>query len=302
MSLDPHDLYEVELDLPELGSPVLIQALDGFVDAGSARRLAREHLMSSHGSRILATFDVDTLLDYRARRPAMTFDVDHWADYAEPVLALHLLHDAEGTPFLLLAGPEPDFQWERFVAAVRHLVERFGVSLSVGMNAIPMAVPHTRPLGIIAHASRSELVAGDERWVGTVQVPSSAGHLMEYRLGQAGHDAAGFAVAVPHYLSDATYPAAAVALLGSVAGISGLSLDTTALELSAQEIRSQVDAQIEGSEEVTAVVRALEVQYDAYLAGAQRSLLAEMGGSLPTADELGDELERYLAQQSEDGA
>ena len=301
MNLDPQDLYELEPDLPELGSPVLIQALDGFVDAGSARRLAREHLLSSHGSRILATFDVDALLDYRARRPTMTFDVDHWADYAEPVLALHLLHDAEGTPFLLLAGPEPDFQWERFVAAVRQLVERFGVSLSVGMNAIPMAVPHTRPLGMIAHASRSELVAGDERWIGTVQVPSSAGHLIEYRLGQAGHDAAGFAVAVPHYLSDATYPAAAVALLSSVAGISGLSLDTTALELSAQEIRAQVDAQIEGSDEVTAVVRALEVQYDAYLAGAQRSLLAEMGGSLPTADELGDELERYLAQQSEDG-
>ena len=302
MNLDPQDLYELEPDLPELGSPVLIQALDGFVDAGSARRLAREHLLSSHGSRILATFDVDALLDYRARRPTMTFDVDHWADYAEPVLALHLLHDAEGTPFLLLAGPEPDFQWERFVAAVRQLVERFGVSLSVGMNAIPMAVPHTRPLGMIAHASRSELVAGDERWIGTVQVPSSAGHLIEYRLGQAGHDAAGFAVAVPHYLSDATYPAAAVALLSSVAGISGLSLDTTALELSAQEIRAQVDAQIEGSDEVTAVVRALEVQYDAYLAGAQRSLLAEMGGSLPTADELGEELERYLAQQSEDGA
>ena len=110
MNLDPQDLYELEPDLPELGSPVLIQALDGFVDAGSARRLAREHLLSSHGSRILATFDVDALLDYRARRPAMTFDIDHWADYAEPVLALHLLHDAEGTPFLLLAGPEPDFQ------------------------------------------------------------------------------------------------------------------------------------------------------------------------------------------------
>ena len=302
MNLDPQDLYELEPDLPELGSPVLIQALDGFVDAGSARRLAREHLLSSHGSRILATFDVDALLDYRARRPAMTFDIDHWADYAEPVLALHLLHDAEGTPFLLLAGPEPDFQWERFVAAVRQLVERFGVSLSVGMNAIPMAVPHTRPLGIIAHASRSELVAGDERWVGTVQVPSSAGHLLEFRLGQVGHDAAGFAVAVPHYLSDATYPAAAVALLDSVAGISGLSLDTAALVLSADEIRTQVDAQVEGSEEVGVVVRALEVQYDAYLAGAQRSLLAEMGGSLPTADELGDELERYLAQRTEDGA
>lgn len=231
--LDPQDLYELAADLPELGGPVLVQALDGFVDAGGAKRIAREHLLSVHGSRVVATFDVDALLDYRARRPAMTFAEDHWADYADPQLAIHLAHDVEGTAFLVLAGPEPDVQWEAFTTAVRTLVERLGVRTTVGMNAIPMAVPHTRPLGVIAHATRPETVAGYERWVGTVQVPSSAGHLLEYRLGQAGHDAAGFAVAVPHYLADAEYPAAALSLLGSVALLSGLTFSTDALESAA---------------------------------------------------------------------
>ncbi|MGI8537003.1 MAG: PAC2 family protein [Mycobacteriales bacterium] len=302
MSRDPQEIFVLATDLPELGSPVLIQALDGFVDAGAAKRLVREHLLSTHESRVVATFDVDTLLDYRARRPMMTFDIDHWSDYADPLLAVHLLYDTDGTAFLLLAGPEPDVQWEAFIAAVGLLVEQLGVRLTVGLNAIAMAVPHTRPLGIIAHASRSELVAGNERWVGTVQVPSSAGHLLEYRLGQAGRDAAGFAVAVPHYLAEAAYPAAAVTLLDSVATLTGLSLSTASLEESAREVRTEVDRQVGDAEEVTAVVQALEVQYDAYLAGAKRSLLAEMGGSLPTADELGDELERYLAQQAEDGS
>jgi len=302
VSRDPEELYVLATDLPHLESPVLIQALDGFVDAGSAKRLAREHLLSAHESQVVATFDVDTLLDYRARRPMMTFDIDHWSDYADPQLALHLLYDAEGTAFLLLAGPEPDVRWEAFTAAVVRLVEQLGVRLTVGLNAIAMAVPHTRPLGIISHASRPELVAGNERWVGTVQVPSSAGHLLEYRLGQTGRDAAGFAVAVPHYLSEAAYPAAAVSLLDSVATLTGLSLSTTQLEESAREVRTEVDRQVGDAEEVTAVVQALEVQYDAYLAGAKRSLLAEMGGALPTADELGDELERYLAQQAEDGS
>jgi len=302
VSRDPSELYVVEPDLPELASPVLIQALDGFVDAGSAKRLAREHLLSTHESRVVATFDVDTLLDYRARRPLMTFDIDHWSDYADPQLALHLLHDAAGTPFLVLAGPEPDVQWEAFIAAVRLLVEQLGVRLTVGLNAIPMAVPHTRPLGIISHASRSELVAGNERWVGTVQVPSSAGHLLEYRLGQAGHDAAGFAVAVPHYLSDTGYPAASLALLQSVSELTGLALSTGPLEESARQVAAEIDKQVSASEEVVTVVQALEVQYDAYLAGAKRSLLNEMGGSLPTADELGAELETFLAQQAEDGS
>ncbi|CAN5129276.1 PAC2 family protein [soil metagenome] len=235
---DPHELYELEPDLPQLDGPVLVQAMDGFVDAGSARRLAREQLLQAHGSRVVATFDVDALLDYRARRPLMTFDEDHWAHYADPQLAVHLAHDAQGTPFLVLAGPEPDIRWEAFTVAVTTLVAELGVSTTVGLNAIPMAVPHTRPLGIIAHASRPELVAGHERWVGTVQVPSTAGHLLEYRLGQAGRDAAGFAVAVPHYLAEAEYPPAALALLGSVSALTGLSFE---LDTAGVTVRAQVD-------------------------------------------------------------
>ena len=301
MSPDPRELYVLEPDLPDLGSPVLIQALDGFIDAGAAKRLAREHLLSTHGGQLVATFDVDALLDYRARRPAMTFDEDHWVDYANPTLAVHLLHDADGTAFLVLAGPEPDIRWEAFIAGVRQLVSDLGVRLTIGLNAIPMAVPHTRPLGMIAHATRPDLVAGHEKWVGNVQVPSSAGHLLELRLGQAGHDAAGFAVAVPHYLAETEYPAAAVALLESVSGLSGLSLPAGPLLTEALAVRNQVDEQISGSEEVANIVRALEDQYDSYLKGSRRSLLAEMGGSLPTADQLGDELERFLAEQVEDG-
>ncbi|MCW2616271.1 MAG: proteasome protein [Frankiales bacterium] len=296
---DPRDLFDLELDLPELDAPVLVQALDGFVDAGAAKRLAREALLTAHGSRVVATFDVDALLDYRARRPLMTFDEDHWADYADPQLALHLAHDAEGTAFLVLAGPEPDVHWELFLAAVQLLVEQLGVRLTVGLNAIPMAVPHTRPLGVIAHASRPETIASYEKWVGTVQVPSSAGHLLEYRLGQAGKDAAGFAVAVPHYLADTSYAPASLALLGSVAGLSGLRFDTSALEEAAGQVQAQIDAQVAASEEVAAVVTALEGQYDAYRSGSSRSLLADMGGALPTADELGDELERFLAEQAD---
>jgi hypothetical protein len=297
----PDPLYDLEPELPDLTGAVLVQALDGFVDAGAAKRLAREHLLSTHGERVVARFDVDALLDYRARRPAMTFDEDHWSAYADPSLALHLAHDAAGRPFLVLAGPEPDVRWEAFTSAVRELVERLGVRETVGLNAIPMAVPHTRPLGVIAHATDPQRVAAHEKWVGTVQVPSSAGHLLELRLGQAGHDAAGFAVAVPHYLAEAEYPAAAVSLLGRVSDLTGLSFDTAALESAARDVLVQVDETVAGSDEVRAVVEALERQYDAFRAGSGRSLLAEMGGALPSADEIGDELERFLAEQAGEG-
>ena len=295
--LDPAELFELADDLPTLAAPVLVEALDGFIDAGSARRLARQHLLATLDSRIVATFDVDQLFDYRARRPAMVFAADHWESYDTPQLALHLLHDPEGTPFLLLAGPEPDVQWERFTAAVRMLIDHFGVRLTVGLNAIPMAVPHTRPVGVIAHGTRPELLAGHQPWISTVQVPASAGHLLEHRLGQEGLDAMGFAVHVPHYVSEMDYPAAAEVLLNSVAVVAGLILPTDALQEAATTTRTSIDAQVAQSSEVASVVSALENQYDAFVAGRGSSLLAEGGSGLPTADELGAELERFLAQQ-----
>jgi hypothetical protein len=297
--LDPRELFEVEPDLPVLDAPVLVQALDGFVDAGAAKRLAREHLLLG-GSRVLARFDADQLHDYRARRPLMVFAEDHWESYADPELAVHLVEDAAGTPFLVLAGPEPDVQWERFVAAVQLLVEQLGVRLTVGLNSIPMAVPHTRPVGVIGHGSRPELAGDGDRWVGTVQVPGTAGHLLEHRLAQAGRDSAGFAVAVPHYLADTEYPAASVVLLDSLARLTGLSLATDDLVSAALSTREVLDAQIAESPEVTAVVHALEQQYDAFQAGRERSLLGSDSTSLPTADELGAELERFLAEQGRD--
>jgi predicted ATP-grasp superfamily ATP-dependent carboligase len=296
---DPQDLYRLIGEVPDLGRPVLIQALTGFVDAGSAGRLAREQLLTSLESQIVAVFDIDALLDYRSRRPTMMFVEDHWESYEEPVLALHLLRDRSNTPFLLLAGPEPDLLWERFTAAVIDLMDRFSVRLSVGFNAIPMAVPHTRPTGITAHASRRELIAGYEPWLRRVQVPGSAGHLLEFRLGQQGRDAMGFAVHVPHYLAQTDYPAAAERLLTAVSKATGLLLPTEELRAAAEVARAEIDQQIAQAEEAASVVRSLERQYDEFLRGQEEtSLLAERSGPLPTADELGAELERFLAEQT----
>lgn len=296
--LDPGELYELAPDLPDLGRPVLVQALDGFVDAGAVRQLVRSHLFATLEHRVVATFDVDQLFDYRARRPLMTFDEDRWTAYDAPVLALHQLTDASGTPFLLLSGPEPDVMWDRFVAAIRQLIEQLGVRLTVGLNAIPMAVPHTRPVGMTAHGTRPELVPSAERWIQTVLVPASAGNVLEYRLGQAGHDAVGFAVHVPHYVAQMEFAPAAEALLEAVVKASGLDLPSDSLRTAAEATRTSIAEQIAQSPEVAAGVQALEEQYDAFVRGSGRGLLAAGTTQLPTADEIGAELERFLAQQA----
>lgn len=300
--LDPHELYELSDDLPDLGQPVLIQALTGFVDAGSATRLAREQLLTSLEARPIARFDVDQLFDYRSRRPVMTFIEDHWADYDAPALELHLLRDDDETPFLLLTGPEPDVQWERFVAAVAALCARLEVRLTVGLNSIPMAVPHTRPSGVTAHATRRDLISGYEPWLQKVQVPAGVGHLLEYRLGERGRDALGFAAHVPHYVAQTEYPAAAEALLAAVSRSTGLLLPRDGLRAAAEVVRVEIDRQVAQTEEAATLVQALEEQYDAFARGrGEKSLLAPETGPLPTADELGAELERFLAEQTRPG-
>ena len=309
--LDPSEIYEVDPQVADRlaqltvhlsdGGPVLVHAVRGFVDAGSAGQLAADHIREELETTRLVTFDVDQLLDYRSRRPLMTFDATTWSAYSEPQLAVDLVRDADGVPFLLLHGVEPDVQWERFAAAVRQLVERFDVPLTIGVHGIPMGVPHTRPLSATAHATRPELVADHTSWFGTVQVPASANALLEYRLGQSGHDAMGFALHVPHYLAQSPFPLASQAALRNVERATGLDLRVAALDQAVREANEEIDRQVQASDEVAAVVHALEEQYDSFTRSIGRTSLLAESTEIPTADELGEEFERFLASQGPDG-
>jgi predicted ATP-grasp superfamily ATP-dependent carboligase len=296
-------MYELEFPAPQLSSadgrgPVLVHALEGFSDAGHAIKLAAEHLKSSLETELVASFAIDELLDYRSRRPLMTFKTDHFTHYDDPQLNLYALRDSVGTPFLLLAGMEPDLKWERFITAVRLLAERLGVRRTIGLGAMPMAVPHTRPVTLTAHANNPELIAEHTPWVGEVQVPGSVSNLLEYRMSQHGHEVMGFTVHVPHYLAQTDYPEAAMALIEHAAGASSLDIPATGLTEAAAEIRVKIDEQVEGSPEVAQVVAALERQYDAFVAAQENRSLLARDEDLPSGDELGAEFERFLAEQA----
>ncbi len=301
----PDRMYRLEFPAPQVLSsdgrgPVLIHALEGFSDAGHAVRLAAEHLKEALTGELVASFAIDDLLDYRSRRPMMTFKTDHFTHYEDPQLNLYALRDSTGTPFLLLAGLEPDLQWERFVTAVRLLAERLGVRRTIGLGTIPMAVPHTRPVSMTAHSNDRSLIADHQPWVGEVQVPSSVSNLLEFRMAQHGHEAVGYTVHVPHYLAQTDYPAAAEALLDQVAKSAGLELPLSTLNEAAATVRSKIDEQVEASPDIAGVVEALERQYDAFVAAQENRSLLARDEDLPSGEELGAEFERFLAQHAED--
>ena len=298
--LDPRELYsfETDTDVSALRASVLVVAFGGYLDAGGTQRLLVDHLLSTLQHSVVATFDIDQLFDYRGRRPVMTFERDRWTAYEDPTLVLYRVLDDEGVPFLLLSGREPDYQWERVVEAVRGLIDRFGVSLTVTVYGIPMAVPHTRPLWVSAHATHDYLVHGRDSVFGTVKVPAGAQNLLELRLGEAGHQAVGYAVHVPHYVAQSDYPAAALAGLENLIAATGLALPDAALQIAAADTQRAIAAEVAKTEDAPQVVEALEEQYDGFVAGRQRkALLAGDDSLIPTADELGAEIEQFLRQQ-----
>jgi hypothetical protein len=297
---DPATYVHIVDDVPELAAlergPVLVHCLEGFLDAGNAAGLATRHLLSQSSGRVVASFDIDAFYDYRARRPPMTFFENRYEGYETPRLVVRLNHDSLGTPYLLMHGPEPDTHWDAFAGAVRTVVESLGVRLTVALGAVPMAVPHTRPVMLTNHATQPDLLIAENVWKGQIRVPASAQALLELRLGEWGHPAMGFVAHIPHYVAQLDYPAAAATMLESVEVVTGLQWELGDLEAAGQEKLAEIAAQIEDSAEVRDVVTGLEQQYDAFhRPDVDDTLpLAEEQG-LPTGEELGAELERFLA-------
>ncbi|MEC5199914.1 hypothetical protein RCH21_002153 [Arthrobacter sp. PL16] len=297
--LDPRTLYNINTDIFDdattKGLPLLM-SLTGFMDAGHVVSQVSEELLEVLEHELVAEFDADQLMDYRGRRPRITFVEDHLTDYQPHRLELHRLHDGLGEPFLLLTGVEPDLQWERFASAVVGLVKELEVSLISWVHAIPMPVPHTRPIGVTMHGNRSDLIDGMSAWRPTVEVQASIGHVLEMRLIEAGNDVVGHVIHVPHYLADAEYPPAAVAGLEYLGATARLVLPTDRLRETGRDVERQIARQVGNSAEVQSVVSSLEQRYDEHADGAERrSLLVKENSELASADELGAAVEAYLA-------
>lgn len=300
---NPSDLYRFETDAQPLERRpgALIVLLGAFIDAGNIQRILGTHLVDTSDAEVVATFDVDALLDYRGRRPAMVFDRNRWEAYADPSMVLYRMTDRDGQTYYLLTGPEPDFQWERTVEAIRQLIQLLGITLVVTSHGIPMGVPHTRPVGMTAHATDPRLVGDKESPFGQVQVPASFPALLELRLGEAGRDALGFAIHVPQYLAQSEWAEGALAALNAITDATGLNLPNDDLIAKAGSNNREIAAELEDNAEAGQIVSALEQQYDAFVEGQERpSLLATEAEDLPSADELGADIEAFLRNVSDD--
>ncbi len=272
----------------EVDSPVLVVCMEGWVDAGLGAATATATLLGSMTTEVAATFDVDDLIDQRARRPMMHVKDGINTGLTWPQIELRVGEDGAGKAVAVLIGPEPDLRWRPFIAAVAELAGSLGARLAVGLGAFPSPAPHTRPVRLISTSTSPDLATLMGSIDGTLDVPAGIESAMELGLAGAGIPAVGLWARVPHYVAGMPYPAASAALLDGLALVAGLSIDSTELWAAAEVTRKRVDELIAQSEAHTAMVRQLEEQVDTTEGGSLGP------GQIPSGDELGEELERYL--------
>jgi proteasome assembly chaperone (PAC2) family protein len=277
---------------PPLEDPVLVVAMEGWIDAGMAAATATTALLETLPHQLLATFDSDALIDHRARRPVLRIVNGVHAGLHWPEIRLEAATSRTGRSVLLLMGPEPDMRWHHFTAEVVTLARRLGVTQVIGLGAFPAPVPHTRPVRLAATASTGDLAAEVGFLPVTIDVPAGAQAALEHAFGEVGLPSIGLWARVPHYASAMPYPAAAAALLDEMARLAHLEVDTKALVAAGQATFGQIEQLVAASEDHQAMVHQLERQHDAEEEAAPNSF-----GPLPSGDELAAELERFLRGQ-----
>jgi len=263
-------------------APAIVAAFDGWVDAAGASTAAAERIAGAGAT--LATFDPDLLYDYRSRRPVLDIVDGTLTELTWPELGIRHTRGG-GRDLLVFTGPEPDFRWREIAQEVLELALRLGVVEWVSLGAIPAGVPHTRPVPILATASKPGLLHGDERQGpdGLLRVPSAALNAIEMAFLESGIPTVGFYAQVPHYVGG-SFPAATIALLEHAGRHLGVTVALGDLPDEAAATKARIDAAVESDEESRAYVTRLEA-----MAGEE---------GLPSGDELASEIERFLRGQA----
>ncbi|MGD0944235.1 MAG: PAC2 family protein [Acidimicrobiales bacterium] len=287
---DPSSLYRLREE-PVPPSPVLVVALEGWVDAGLAGATAMTSLLDGIDTRIYALFDTEELLDQRARRPKLRIADGINEELEWPQVELRVGTDPLGAGVAMLVGPEPDMRWQSFADAVGELATALDVRLLVGLAGFPAGAPHTRPVKLAATASDGQLAKQVGFIPGSIEVPAGIQAVIERSCTNRGIASVGLWARVPHYVAAMPFPAASLALLEGLAGLSGLVIETGPLAEAAEAARAKIDELIAQSADHQAMVRQLEEQIDE-LEG--RALVDFDDRVVPSGDEIAAELERYL--------
>ena len=203
------EIFEVHQEAV-LREPILVVALEGWVDAGLGATTAISTLLGQGHTEPIVTFNGEHFLDQRARRPVARIVNGITTDLSWPRTVVRQGSDESGRDMLFLVGPEPDFHWRAFTDAVVGLARSWRVRMVVGLGAFPAPAPHTRPvkLAATAPAESANLIEQVGIVQGELEVPAGVLAALEMAFGANGTPAVSLWARVPHYVAGMPFPEA----------------------------------------------------------------------------------------------
>jgi proteasome assembly chaperone (PAC2) family protein len=281
---------------PELKRPVLIAAFRGWNDGGQGASLGAAYLAKQWGAARFAEIESEGFFDFQAVRPHVslvdgeTRKID-WPDNG----FFHAAIPGANRDAVLLLGIEPNLRWKTFSGLVLGLARDLGVEMMVTFGSLLADVPHTRPAPVTAAATDPKLVAELGLEASRYEGPTGIVGIVHDGCREAGIASVSLWAAVPHYVSLAPSPRAALALVRRFGELMHVDVDLRELEQAAEEYAEQVSEAVSTDAETAAYVEELEQRVDA--------LTPE--SDLPSGESLAAELSRFLREreeQDDDGA
>ena len=289
--LDPRHAWGVsylvwEATLPELRSPMLVTAYQGWFDVGGAATGALEWLSERSDSIRVAHIDPEEFFNFAEQRPTVRLR-DERREIVWPSNDVHVLRPPDGQhDLVLVVGAEPQLGWRTYAEIIVELASRAGASSLVTVGAHIADIPHTRPFLVTGSTTDAGLA---EAWGldrPSYEGPTGIVGVLHERFERLRVPAVSLRVAVPHYVSGAPNPKGARALLERFERVTGIPTGWSELDEAAEEWEQRVNDAMNSDDDVVAYVRRLEARADAR---AKRSV--------PSPDDLGAEFERFLRQQ-----
>jgi proteasome assembly chaperone (PAC2) family protein len=270
---------------PELERPVMIAAFRGWNDGGQGASLAGGYLAKQWQAARFAEIDPENFYDFQATRPHVSLvdGTTRRIDWPENAFYHGRM---TGTPrdAVILLGVEPNLRWRTFCTLVTDLARDLEVELVITLGSLLADVPHTRPSPVTGAATDPALVEQLGLQASRYEGPTGIVGVLHDSCRRAGLPSASLWAAVPHYVSLAPSPRAALALCQRLGDLVDAPLDTTELEEAAEQYSEQVSEAVAADAETAAYVEELEQRSD------------ELGEetNLPSGDTLAAELTRFL--------
>jgi len=277
---------------PELRRPVLIAAFRGWNDGGQGATLGGGYLARQWSAEVFAEIDSENFYDFQAVRPNVSLEEGLTRRLEWPSNTfLHAPIPGLERDAVILLGVEPNLRWKTYSRLVLELTQELGIELVVTLGSLLADVPHTRPAPVSAAASDPSLVEELGVEPSRYEGPTGIVGVLLDACRQEGIPSVSLWAAVPHYVSLAPSPRAALALCRRLGELVGAEIDLGELEQAAEEYNEQVTEAVASDAETAAYVEELERRVD----------LMEAAEELPSGESLAAELTRFLREREQDG-